>query len=112
MVSGIWSGICNFAGDFEQISALMLANAVAVLFIGIAGALQKMYVLGGDGRLESTGTMMLIASLAIGAVAGELINLEDRIEQFGEWLKAKTGKKKYIIIKEKTPPPKPLPPII
>ena len=70
---------------------LLLANAVAVLFIGIGGALQQMFVMGQDGRLETTGTMMLIASLALGAVIGEWINLEARIERFGEWLKARTG---------------------
>ena len=70
---------------------LMLANAVAVLFIGIAGALQQMFVLANDGTLESSGTMMLIASLAIGAVLGEWIDLENRIEHFGEWLKKKSG---------------------
>ena len=70
---------------------LLLANAVAVLFIGISGALQQMYVLAENGRLETTGTMMMIASLAIGAVIGEWIDLEGKIERFGEWLKAKTG---------------------
>ena len=70
---------------------LLLANAVAVLFIGIAGALQQMLVIGKDGKLETAGTMMLIASLAIGALIGEWINLEARIERFGEWLKTRTG---------------------
>ncbi len=70
---------------------LMLANAVAVLFIGIAGALGQMYRMTESGKLETTGTMMLIASLALGAVIGEWINLEERIERFGEWLKSRTG---------------------
>ena len=70
---------------------LMLANAVAVLFIGIAGALQCMYVMAENGRLETTGTMMMIASLAIGALVGELIDLEGKIERFGVWLRDKTG---------------------
>ena len=69
----------------------MMANAVAVLFIGIAGALQCMYVIAEDGRLGTTGTMMMIASLAIGALAGELIDLEGKIERFGVWLRDKTG---------------------
>ena len=34
---------------------------------------------------------MLIASLSIGAVVGELIDLEGKLERFGEWLKSKTG---------------------
>ena len=69
----------------------MMANAVAVLFIGIAGALQCMYVIAEDGRLGTTGTMMMIASLAIGALVGELIDLEGKIERFGVWLRDKTG---------------------
>ena len=70
---------------------LLLANAVCVLFIGIAGALQQMFVLAEGGKLETTGTMMLIASLSVGAVIGEWIDLKRRIEQFGEWLKKKSG---------------------
>ena len=34
--------------------------------------------------------MMMILSLAVGAVAGELLDLEDRMERFGAWLKVKT----------------------
>ena len=33
MLSGIWSGICNFAGDLEQISAPMLANVPKMLYL-------------------------------------------------------------------------------
>lgn len=95
IVAGGLAGVL-FGNRLNQRSreTLMLANAVAVLFIGIAGALQQMFVMVENGRLETNGTMMLIASLAIGAIIGEWINLEDRIEQFGEWLKAKTGNSK------------------
>ena len=70
---------------------LLLANAVAVLFIGISGAIGQMFKVTDAGSLETTGTMMLIASLSIGAVVGELIDLEGKLERFGEWLKSKTG---------------------
>ena len=95
IVAGGLAGVL-FGNRLNQRSreTLMLANAVAVLFIGIAGALQQMFVMAENGRLETSGTMMLIASLAIGAIIGEWVNLEDRIEQFGEWLKAKTGNSK------------------
>ena len=33
----------------------------------------------------------MIAALGIGAVVGEFIDLEGKIEKFGEWLKRKTG---------------------
>ncbi len=69
---------------------LMMANGVCVLFIGIAGALEKMLSVSG-GKLESGGTMMLIGSLAIGAFVGEWLDIDDRMEQFGTWLKHRTG---------------------
>ncbi len=64
--------------------------AVTVLFIGIGGALQRMLVFE-NGELQTSGTMMMIFSLAIGGVLGEIINIDRRMEQFGEWLKCKTG---------------------
>ena len=93
IVAGGLAGVL-FGNRLNQRSreTLMLANAVAVLFIGIAGALQQMFVMAENGRLETNGTMMLIASLAIGAIIGEWVNLEDRIEQFGEWPKPETAR--------------------
>lgn len=69
---------------------LMKANGLCVLFLGISGCLEKMYVITEDG-IASTGTMMMIGCFAFGALLGEWLNLEDRMEQFGEWLKKKTG---------------------
>lgn len=68
---------------------LMKANGICVLFIGIAGALQEMFTVS-DGKVSSGGTMMMIGALAIGAVIGELLNIEHHMERFGEWLKKKT----------------------
>lgn len=72
---------------------LMKANGVCVLFLGIAGTLEHMLIIQ-DNRLSSTGTMMMILSLSIGALIGEYINLDYRMEQFGRWLKEKTGNSK------------------
>ena len=44
-----------------------------------------------DGTLHTQGTMMLIISLAAGAILGELLDLEDRMERFGAWLREKSG---------------------
>lgn len=66
---------------------------VSVLFIGIAGAVEEMFTIS-DGALSSGGTMLLVLSLAIGALIGELINIEGLFERFGEWLKVKTGNAK------------------
>lgn len=67
---------------------LMKASGIAVLFIGISGTLKYMLVVQ-DGAISTQGTFLLIFSLTIGAFLGELINIEGKIETFGEWLKRK-----------------------
>ena len=69
---------------------LMKANALAVLFLGVAGVIAKMLTIS-DGSLSTSGTMMMVISLALGAVVGELLDIEEKFNTFGEWLKVKTG---------------------
>ena len=66
---------------------------VATLFIGISGTLEKMFSFQ-EGFLVSTGSMLIVASLAIGTLIGELLNIEGGFEKFGQWLKIKTGNAK------------------
>ena len=65
---------------------LTKASGVCVLFVGISGALEHM--LAGDG---AGGTLMVIASFALGSLLGKWLDLESRLERFGQWLKVKTG---------------------
>ncbi|MGN0949333.1 MAG: DUF554 domain-containing protein [Mitsuokella sp.] len=69
---------------------LMMACAVAVIFLGLTGTVKEMLVVT-EGGVELTGTYRMLASLIGGALIGEAINIEDRMEQFGVWLKKKTG---------------------
>ena len=69
---------------------LMMATGTAVLFVGIGGAIRHMLVYS-NGAFTLQGTVMMIVSLALGAVLGEWWNLAARLERFGEWLKKKTG---------------------
>ena len=63
---------------------------VSTLFIAITGALEQMLTVE-NGAIVSHGAMLVIGCLIIGAVIGELLNLEGAFERFGEWLKLKTG---------------------
>ena len=63
---------------------------VSTLFIAITGALEQMLTVE-NGAIVSHGAMLVIGCLTIGAVIGELMNLEGAFERFGEWLKQKTG---------------------
>ena len=69
---------------------LYMVCGIATLFIGIGGCLQHMLILD-DGSIITQGTMMMLLSLTVGALIGEWIDLESKLERFGAWLKNKTG---------------------
>ena len=74
--------------DFHE--TLLKVTGVAVFVLGIAGTWEKMLVVHGS-HVESHGSMMLILSLVIGTVIGELLKIEEGFERLGTWLKEKTG---------------------
>lgn len=82
----------KFLKDSMQ-DSLTKTCGVCVLFIGIAGALEGMLSVDG-GKIISGGTMLIIGCLAIGTLIGELLNIEQGFEKFGQWLKNKTGNAK------------------
>lgn len=73
--------------------SLCLVCGVSTLFIGISGALEKMMQVQGN-VLVSGQTMLIVISLTTGALVGEILNIEDKFEAFGEWLKQKSGNAK------------------
>lgn len=74
-------------------NSLQKASGICVLFIGIAGAMEGMLKLSGS-SLSAGRSMLIVASLALGALVGEILNIEHGFERFGEWLKVKTGNAK------------------
>lgn len=72
---------------------LTVCCGVSTLFIAVTGALEQMLTVE-DVAIVSHGAMLVILCLTIGAVIGELLNLEGAFERFGEWLKRKTGNAK------------------
>ena len=73
--------------------SLQKASGICVLFIGIAGAMEGMLKLSGS-SLSAGRSMLIVTSLALGALVGEILNIEHGFERFGEWLKVKTGNAK------------------
>ncbi len=67
---------------------IMNALGLAVMFIGISGALQGMLVVTDKG-LDTANVMLMIVSLAVGAFIGEWIDIEARLDRMGQWIKAK-----------------------
>lgn len=62
---------------------------VCVLFIGIAGAMEKMLQIT-DSGLSSGYSILITICLVLGALVGEILNIEHWFERFGQWLKEKT----------------------
>lgn len=69
---------------------LMKTCGLVVLMLGLSGTLQHMLIIK-DGIFQSTDPLMMLISLILGAIIGELIDIEKRIDAFGEWLKRKSG---------------------
>ena len=65
---------------------LMHALGACVIFLGIGGCLEEMLVVTEEG-LKAQGTLLIICCFSIGAVIGEWLNIDHRVEQFGNWLK-------------------------
>ncbi len=65
---------------------VMQALGLSVLMIGLSGALQGMYRVTSNGTLGREYIMLMIFSLVGGAIIGELMNIEDKLERMGQWI--------------------------
>ena len=83
----IFGGLCGllFGKKLnERIKDTLLSvNAVAIMMLAIGGVMQNMLSL-------SDGTVMMIVSLTLGGLIGEIININALVDKFGEWLKIKS----------------------
>ena len=77
----------------EHQDSLGVAAGVSVLFLGIAGAMEGMLTMA-DGKVTSGNSMVLIISIMLGTLVGELLGIENWFTRLGEWLKMKTGNAK------------------
>ena len=87
LAGGLLGGIFGkfFNGNTQE--ALTKACGVSTIFIAASGALEQM-------AKVSNSAMLLIGCLTLGALIGELLNIEGGFERFGTWLKEKTGNSK------------------
>ena len=79
----------NKLSDRHQ-KSLHTVCGISVLFIGIAGTMEKMIYIE-NGLLVSKGTLEVVLALSIGTLLGEFFNIEEKFEKFGEWLKRKSN---------------------
>ena len=69
---------------------LNMACGVCVLFLGIGGAMQGMLTVDG-GAVVSGASLLIIASIVLGTLVGEAIDIDRWVNRLGAWLKKKSG---------------------
>ena len=93
LAGGLLGGLFGKLLKERHQDSLCKVCGVCTLFIGMAGALEGMFTVNGT-SLSSGKGLFIIGCLAIGALIGEILNIEDGFERFGQWLKIKTGNAK------------------
>lgn len=68
-------------------ATIKLAIGISTMFIGIGGTLSEMLTIN-KGKLEVNGLMLLIISMTIGTILGELIGIEEKLKSLGDRLKS------------------------
>lgn len=71
---------------------IMQAMGLSILMIGMSGALQGIYTVTAGGKLDRIFIMLMIMSLLTGAVIGEFIKIEEKLELLGNFIQNKYGK--------------------
>ena len=69
--------------------SLMKAIGLVVFIIGLNGVLTNMLSADETGKLSDSGTLLLLVSLALGVILGELLKLDDRLNRLGQVVERK-----------------------
>jgi len=69
---------------------LRKAVGIAVLFIGISGAMEGILVVK-NGVVSTQHVLLIVVCMALGGLLGEIINIEGGFEKLGNWLQKKSG---------------------
>lgn len=92
IIAGAAAGSLIRGGLPEKFKNIIMQGVgLAVLFIGLSGALQGLFTVTGGG-LERQFVMLMIFSMVIGGIAGELLQIEARLEKTGKWFEKKLSR--------------------
>jgi uncharacterized membrane protein YqgA involved in biofilm formation len=73
-------------------SSIMQAISLSVIFIGTSGVLQGIFKVLNSGRIDRQYIMLMIFSLVIGGLVGEILKIEDFLDRLGERIKKVVSK--------------------
>ena len=69
--------------------ALHRAMGLAVIVIGMNGVITNMVTANGDGTLSSSGELLLVFSLVLGVLVGEILRIEERLNGLSQTVEKK-----------------------
>lgn len=81
IIGGIIGLIVKKAVNKDMESSIQKATGIAVFVIGICGVLSTMLKSDTSGNIKSSGELLLVVSLALGTLIGELLKLDERINK-------------------------------
>jgi len=90
VIGGFVGLLCGKRLTERYQKTIVSGMAMCVMFVGVAGTLQEMLRADASGRLISHGALMLVVSIASGAVLGEWWNIEEELECFAAWIRRVT----------------------
>lgn len=67
------------------------AAGLSTIIIGITSTLSEMFAVSPDGTISTNNIMLMVISLVIGAIAGEAVDIEEKLERVGNFCKRKAG---------------------
>lgn len=94
-----------------------IVNTIAIIIGGIVGVFLRkgipegykvtimqglglsVSIIGLTGALETENILLMVLSIVIGTIIGEMARIEDRLENLGKWLENKVGNKEGGIVK-------------
>lgn len=92
IIAGSLIGLLLKKGIPQHINdAIIKVEGLAIVVVGFNGMLAAMFTVDSDGRLHDSGGLLLLVSLVIGCLVGELLKIDDRFAQFGAFIEKKTG---------------------
>lgn len=90
------SGALPEARAAERVQdAAMQAGGLGVAMISLGGIFEQMLTAGPDGLLTSGGGMLLVLSLVLGGMAGEVMRIEDRVVGLGQTVERRLGREGF-----------------
>lgn len=89
-------GACGFIlkkGIPERFkTTIMQAIGLSVMIIGVSGALQGIYSITSEGKLDRNYITGMILSLVGGSILGEILNIEEGLDKLGAWFQKRFAK--------------------